>query len=73
MCFTPDVKKYLLKPYLDQEFKDYNYKDFNDYETEIVKAYLTHANKSPQDIYKEDVDDFVNARGYSKFENTGNI
>ncbi|CEP17999.1 hypothetical protein [Parasitella parasitica] len=64
LCFTPDIQRSLLKPYVAQEIKDYNYGDFNSYEAEIVKAYLTHTNKTPQDIYKEDVENFMNAKGY---------
>ncbi|KAL7332977.1 hypothetical protein PS15p_201946 [Mucor circinelloides] len=64
LCFAPNVQKHLLKPYRDQEFNDYNFKEFNVYETEIVKAYLTHANKTPHDIYKEDVEHFISTKAY---------
>lgn len=66
LCLAPNVQRHLLKPYRDQEFIDYSYKGFNVYETEIVKAYLTHANKTPHDIYKEDVEHFVSTKAYSK-------
>ncbi|KAK4515576.1 uncharacterized protein ATC70_010527 [Mucor velutinosus] len=64
LCLAPNVQKHLLKPYRDQKFNDYNFKGFNVYESEVVKAYLTHANKTPQDIYKEDVEHFVSTKAY---------
>lgn len=66
LCLATNIQKHLLKPYRDQKFNDYSYKGFNVYETEIVKAYLTHANKTPHDIYKEDVEHFVSTKAYSK-------
>ncbi|KAI8983506.1 hypothetical protein BDB01DRAFT_126676 [Pilobolus umbonatus] len=48
-----------LSPLNKFKVENFKYSAFNNYEAEIVKAYLVHKNKTPQDIFDEDLDSFI--------------
>lgn len=65
LCSKPD--KNYLKPLNKHNVKKYNFTAFNSFEGEVIKAYLSHENISPQEIFEQELDNFIDSRDYSKF------
>jgi hypothetical protein len=64
LCSKPDSNS--LKPLFKHDVKKYNFTGFNSFEGEVTKAYLSHENISPQDIFEQGLDSFIESRIYSK-------
>ncbi|KAI7902907.1 ankyrin repeat-containing domain protein [Cokeromyces recurvatus] len=55
------------KPLFQHDLSSYDYHDFNMYEAEIIKASLTNnLNKSPQEIFNENISHFYKEELYKK-------
>ncbi|RCH89506.1 hypothetical protein CU098_003095 [Rhizopus stolonifer] len=64
LCAKPEPSK-SLRPFFHHELSKYKYTDFNIYETEVVKAYLQHQGKTPQDIFSQDLNEFIEKKLYN--------
>lgn len=62
-----ESNKTSLKPFHTHDIKKYDYSTFNNYEAEITKAYLTHKNETPQSVFNEGLEQFIEFGLYSKF------
>ncbi|KAI8979262.1 ankyrin repeat-containing domain protein [Mycotypha africana] len=54
-----------LSPLHSHELKDYKFEEFNAFEAVVLKAYLTHSNKTIKQVFDNDLGSFVNM-GYYK-------
>lgn len=66
LCSKTKSERASLKPLHEHDVKEYDYAAFNDFEGEVIKAYLTHENKSPQDIFDQGLNEFIDSGKYSK-------
>lgn len=65
LCSKPEERN--LKPLHEHNLKSYNYIRFNEFEREVIEAYMTYQNLSPQDIFDQDLNKFIESGNYSKF------
>jgi hypothetical protein len=68
LCSSPQRQHSALKPLHEHDVKKYKYEAFNNFEGEVIKAYLSHESKSPQDIFNQGLDDFIESKKYSKLK-----
>lgn len=57
-----------LKPLHQHDVKNYNFSAFNPFESEVIKAYLSYEKKSPQDIFEQELNNFIDTGEYSKLK-----